>query len=273
MSSPPPPRRAIEELQAVGLTEYEARCFVTLARISSGTAKDVSDVGEIPRSRVYDLAERLQKRGLVEIQDGSPRKFRAVSPDLAVRKLEREYLAHLDAAADALQDVPGPESGDDASGVWTIEGTENVVERGQQIAAEAEDELFGLFTEEAVFRDDCFKETEAAIDRGVDVVLGSPDGSLRADLAGRFPDATIWEPNLDWQTLPADGDRVGRLMMSDREMVMIATIDDERLPGVFEESAIWGQGQANGLVIVMQQMLGTHLDRLATADEPSEIPL
>lgn len=270
MSPPSETTQAVEELQAVGLTEYEAKCFVTLSRISSGTAKDVGEVGDIPRSRVYDLAERLQEQGLIEIQDGSPRKFRAVSPTLAVEKLKREFLDHLDAVAEALNDLPKSETGNDGSGVWTVEGTANVCERGRNITSEADEEVFVLLTEDALIEDECRNEVHDAIERGVEVIMGSPNESLRSDLAEQFPAAVIWEPSLNWQTLPADSDQVSRLVMGDRESVMIATKGEERLPGVYEESAIWGKGPANGLVIVMRQMIGTHLDQFATTDLTSE---
>lgn len=273
MSAPPPLTEAINELQAVGLTESEAKCFVTLTRVSSGTARDVSEVGDIPRSRVYDLAERLQDRGLVEVQEGNPRQFRAVSPKLAAKKLEREYLDHLDGATTALEDVSGTHTDDGGDGVWTIDGVDNVLERGQAMVAEADAELFALVTEAALIEDECLIRLHDAIDRGVDVILALPDERGRTELAGELPDATIWEPNLNWQTLPAEGDQVGRVVMADREMVMITTLGEERLPGVYDESAIWGKGQANGLVIVMQQILGTHLDQLGTTTNTSGLPL
>jgi sugar-specific transcriptional regulator TrmB len=68
---------AIEALEQLGLTEYEARCFVALTRLPHGTAKEVGKVADIPRSRVYETMDRLQDRGLVDIQKGDPRRFRA----------------------------------------------------------------------------------------------------------------------------------------------------------------------------------------------------
>jgi len=43
---------AIEVLQQLGLKEYEARCFVGLTRVSAGTAKKLSDLTEVPRTRI-----------------------------------------------------------------------------------------------------------------------------------------------------------------------------------------------------------------------------
>ncbi|PSQ46397.1 hypothetical protein BRD15_09160 [Halobacteriales archaeon SW_6_65_15] len=58
---------AIDALEQLGLTEYEARCFVALTRLPHGTAKEVGQVADIPRSRVYETMDRLQDRGLVDV--------------------------------------------------------------------------------------------------------------------------------------------------------------------------------------------------------------
>ena len=63
---------AIEVLQQLGLKEYEARCFVGLTRLTSGTAKQLSEQTEVPRTRVYDAIRMLEAQRLVEIQHSSP---------------------------------------------------------------------------------------------------------------------------------------------------------------------------------------------------------
>lgn len=264
-------RRAVDTLQEVGLTEYEAKCFVALSRIPSGTARDVSQVVDVPRTRVYDLAESLQERGLVEIQDGTPREFRAVSTDLAIRKLRRTYNDHLDAAAEALRAASTPDIEESSSGVWRVEGQENVIERGQYVSARAESELFGLFTDVAEFRDDCFRQAQRAIDRGVTVVLGSPDEALRAELRERFPEAIIWRPSSDWQTLERDGSQVSRLVMADRTIVMLATLN--RNGSDREETAIWGEGTDSELVLLCRELVGSKLDDLDALDVDHDVLL
>lgn len=55
---------AVEALTELGSTEYEARCFVALSQLSEGTAQEISQVSEVPQSRVYDIADSLFQRGL-----------------------------------------------------------------------------------------------------------------------------------------------------------------------------------------------------------------
>jgi HTH-type transcriptional regulator, sugar sensing transcriptional regulator len=89
--------QAVQLLGELGLTEYEARCFVGLSRVRKANAKEVSDLSEVPRSRVYDALERLHRRGLVDVQQSDPRQYRALSKEAALDVLREGYGSTLDA--------------------------------------------------------------------------------------------------------------------------------------------------------------------------------
>ncbi|WP_321169542.1 TrmB family transcriptional regulator [Halorarum halophilum] len=81
----------IEQLEAFGLSAYAARTFVALVSLGEGTAQDVSDVSDVPRTRVYDAVEELRSRGLVDVQQSTPKRFWAISAETTGRQFEREY--------------------------------------------------------------------------------------------------------------------------------------------------------------------------------------
>ena len=54
-----PREEATELLQKLGLKEYEARSFVGLSRLDAGTAKELSEITEVPRTRIYDAVKEL----------------------------------------------------------------------------------------------------------------------------------------------------------------------------------------------------------------------
>lgn len=43
---------AIDQLKTLGLTTYAARTFVALQEVDGGTAKDVTAIADVPRTRV-----------------------------------------------------------------------------------------------------------------------------------------------------------------------------------------------------------------------------
>ncbi|MFB6150942.1 MAG: TrmB family transcriptional regulator [Haloarculaceae archaeon] len=96
---------AVEQLQELGLSTYAARTFVALARLGSGTAKDVSAVSAVPRTRVYDAAAELRDEGLVDVQQSTPKRFWPVSAETAARRFRQEYARRVTALTEALEDV------------------------------------------------------------------------------------------------------------------------------------------------------------------------
>lgn len=159
--------------------------------------------------------------------------------------------------------------------IWTIEGRDNVIARGQSLFEQADDELFLMFTTEGLLEDGCIRRLQDAIDRGVDVYLGSQTQAVRDLVRERVPEAVVWEPQMDWLNLPPEYEQVGRLVFADREAIMLATLGEETDSGGHAETAITGAGENNPLVVLMRDMLGSRLDHLDAQSEDflSEIPL
>ncbi|GAB7019785.1 helix-turn-helix domain-containing protein [Halostagnicola bangensis] len=66
-TSDEPRTLATKQLKAFGLSTYAARTFVALVGLGGGTTQNVSDASEVPRTRVYDAADELHDRGLIDV--------------------------------------------------------------------------------------------------------------------------------------------------------------------------------------------------------------
>lgn len=132
-----------------------------------------------------------------------------------------------------------------------------------------------MFTVDGLIEQACLRRIRAALDRGVDVYIGSQTPALRDLVREEAPEVTLWEPQLDWLNLPTAREKVGRLIMADREAIMLGTLGEETAEGVYEETAITGTGENNALVMLMRELLGSRLDHLDEQSEDflSEIPL
>jgi len=159
--------------------------------------------------------------------------------------------------------------------IWTLEGRDNVSERGRALCESAEEELFMMFTVRGAVETTCLRRIQDALERGVDVYLGTQNKELRDLVRTRAPEVTIWEPQLDWLNLPPRREKIGRLIFADREELLIGTIGEEAPDGVPRETAITGTGEDNPLVVLLREMLGSRLDHLDTQSEDfrSERPL
>ena len=156
------------------------------------------------------------------------------------------------------------------SEVRTLEGRDAIVAHGQALGDRAGDELFMLITTDGLLESDCLDRLRDAVDRGVDVYVGSQTRSVRDTVREEVPGATIWEPQRNWLDLPPTRDRLGRLVFADREAVMLGTIGKEG-----QEHALVGNGADDVLVILLRELLGERLDHLdgQSDDVLSHLPL
>ena len=178
--------------------------------------------------------------------------------------------------ADA-EDTPRPilSMAEQSKEMWTLHGRENVTERGRSLCEQADDELFMMFTLRDTVETACVHRIQDAIDRGVDVYLGTQNRQLRDLVREHTPEVTIWEPQLDWLNLPPNHEKVGLLIMTDREKIMVGTIGEDGPNGRPHETAITGEGVDNPLVMLLREMLGSRLDHLDAQSEDflEQIPL
>lgn len=73
-----------EDLKSLGLTEYEAKAYITLLTLGTSTAEQISEKGNIPLPRVYDTIVELQRKGFVLISKSRPKKFQALPAEKAL---------------------------------------------------------------------------------------------------------------------------------------------------------------------------------------------
>ena len=92
-----------------GLNLYEARIWTALLSRGVSTAGELSDIGDVPRSRAYDVLESLEKKGFIIMKLGKPIKYLAVDPGQVVEKVKK-YVNELTVAKiKRLDDLKGGE--------------------------------------------------------------------------------------------------------------------------------------------------------------------
>lgn len=65
-----------EFLEELGLTEYEAKVMTTLFKLKEAEAPLISRNSQVPKTRVYDVLEKLTKKGLIIEVSGRPKKYK-----------------------------------------------------------------------------------------------------------------------------------------------------------------------------------------------------
>lgn len=246
---------AIHRLEQFGLSTYAARTFVALSSLGVGTAKDVSRVAEVPRTRVYDAAAELRERGLAEVTPDEPKRFHALSPSTTARTLREESRRRIDSLRDSLEDLEPSEPRSEQRGVWTVDGEHAVAERVDAIVEDAAEEVVYMCVEE-LLTDESLRALRAAADRGVTVRLGGLSPAAEERVLEQVPEAESFDSLWAWSDGPA-----GRVMLVDRDTAL-TSVRIEDGPGSRTETAVWARGETNSLVVVLQAMFAWRLDEV-----------
>ncbi|MFH1424100.1 MAG: helix-turn-helix domain-containing protein [archaeon] len=98
-------------LKRVGLNQYESRTYVALLASGNSTAGDLSELANVPRSRVYDVLTSLEKKGFAMVEVGRPVKYSGVSPEDAINHIKgrheeehKKKLSSLEELEDSLRE-------------------------------------------------------------------------------------------------------------------------------------------------------------------------
>ncbi|MFN2166161.1 MAG: TrmB family transcriptional regulator, partial [Anaerolineae bacterium] len=127
---------AIQRLQDLGFSEYEAKAYIALLQTNPTTGYQVSKESGVPRSMIYEVLNKLVARGAALSSPAERTTLYAPVPqDELLDRLRHEFEEQLDAARRELSAVSGPQQTDY---VWNIEGEVNILAKAREMIDNAE---------------------------------------------------------------------------------------------------------------------------------------
>jgi len=92
-------------LLRLGLTEYESKTLNTLFRMSEAEAPAISRLAQVPKTRVYDVLDKLVERNLVIEIRGRPKRYRGIEAKKAFESLLEKKQKELQQLQDHVAGV------------------------------------------------------------------------------------------------------------------------------------------------------------------------
>lgn len=243
-----------ELLQEFGFTEYEAYTFVSLLRLGSGTAREVADVDHVPRTRVYDAVETLHEAGFVDIKHTSPKEYTPVSRETAVRSLDLQRQNQIEELGELFAELEPVENTSEEFGVWTVTGRAAVASRAFEFIDDAEDEILYMTVDE-LLTNDHLDHLAAADERGVAVKVAGISPAAEEEIEEHVPSTTVSETMWDWSAAGA-----GSVLVTDKRTALVSVLRNGTGREDANETAIWGSGAQNNLVVVLRALFTWQFD-------------
>lgn len=89
--------KEIESLKKLGFTEYEARVYLSLAKLGACSVKEIVLDSKVPRNKVYDVLQKLELKNKVISVPLSPRKYKIIDPEQL-----KQQVTELNYSVDSL---------------------------------------------------------------------------------------------------------------------------------------------------------------------------
>ncbi|MFW9793982.1 MAG: TrmB family transcriptional regulator [Candidatus Thorarchaeota archaeon] len=133
----------VDDLTSLGLTKNEAKAYHALVKMGRSTARVIAEESGIPRSKVYETLDLLDKRGIIKKVTGSdPTEFDPAPVDAALDHLEEKVKSSASSARKVLVGLQGLRDTKPKEFAWAVEGMEQVIVGMRTAIEEAQEFVF-----------------------------------------------------------------------------------------------------------------------------------
>lgn len=121
-------RTIVDDLTSIGLTKNEAKAYHSLVKLGRSTARTIAEDSGIPRSKVYETLDLLEKRGIIKKTPGTdPTEFDPAPVDAAIDHLEEKVTSSATSARKVLKGLQALRGTDAKEFAWAVQGMEQVI--------------------------------------------------------------------------------------------------------------------------------------------------
>lgn len=181
------------------LNLYEVKVWTALLSRGTSTAGELSTIGDVPRSRTYDILESLEKKGFIMMKLGKPIKFLAIKPENVVEKAKKNLFTDAEEKAIRLEKLKDEDVLQELSSLFTgglkyvephelsgvIKGRRNIHNHMDIMLKNAQKNITLVTSAEGLSRKvEALKKTiEKASKKGVKVRIAAPINKKNYDIA------------------------------------------------------------------------------------------
>jgi len=161
--------RFVDPLRRLGLTEYEARAYISLAELGPSTPRDVARRAKIPYPSAYDALKTLVSKGWAEAAVSRPTMYSPRAPAV----IGRETIAGLEGTFEQLDRIYRDVSSRTprAEIIYTIMGRDKVLRKVFEMLDRAEKRVTLVLPWNSAVNDQIVRRLQDLERRNVEVRL------------------------------------------------------------------------------------------------------
>jgi sugar-specific transcriptional regulator TrmB len=136
---------AKKTLHELGLTAYETAVYLSLVERGVMAASEVSESANVPFSKVYEVLNRLERKGWIDVERGRPSRYFAKAPTEALEATRRGFDEKMQswtrAFEEELQPLYEKRELREKPDIWILRGEASVLAKLQEMLGKARREV------------------------------------------------------------------------------------------------------------------------------------
>jgi sugar-specific transcriptional regulator TrmB len=126
-------------MRSLGFNSYEAKVYIKmLTQTHPLTAYEIAGISSVPRSKVYEVVERLFKKQTLVQTEENPKRYLAVDPTEVLSSLKADFDASLALVRDELAAL---KAGETADYILNLIGKDSIIEKSKEMIHSATESI------------------------------------------------------------------------------------------------------------------------------------
>ncbi len=163
--------KTIQHIMDLGISENEARAYLALLSVHPATAYETAREAGIPTSKIYQVMDRLEARGMAQAVMAEGKKtYAPMRPDDFIAGQKQRIESTLDTLK---SDLARTACSREVSYIWNIRDQAHILERARRMIDESADTLLlSLWGDEAAALEPCLRKAASRGLRIATVLFG-----------------------------------------------------------------------------------------------------
>lgn len=129
--------KMLSALKKLGLTLYGAKTYIVITKFGPIDATKIAEEANIQRTKIYDVLNRLEEEGWINVEQGRPKLFTARDPSGIIDERKLDLISEVDTVSSELSMMYDQQIKKEMPNVWLIHGKGNITAKSLEMVSKA----------------------------------------------------------------------------------------------------------------------------------------
>ncbi len=136
--------KMLSALQKLGLTHYGAKTYIVITNFGPIDASETAKEANIPRTKIYDVLNKLEQDEWINVKHGRPMLFTARDPRGIIEERKSDLFTEIDSLSNEMSMMYDQQIKKEMPNAWLIHGKNNITAKSLDMVSKAQKSIMML---------------------------------------------------------------------------------------------------------------------------------